>query len=431
MANRQPRIFDTTMKQHRSSYAPLVRTLPNGITVVIDPVTSVDSCAIGIWVKAGTRDEPIGKAGVAHFVEHTSFRRTRHRTTNRIARELENVGAYANAYTTKEETCFYARTLTEHLPRVADVLADVVLHPLFEDADVEKERTIITEEIRSYEDEAEEYIFDIGEQHLFGNHPLGPPIVGTVDSVQRISSKDVRAFHDRHYHRGSLILTVSGNVDPDRIMDMGAKLFEAVPRAKAARARTAPTSRAVKPLVVHRPLQQAHVLWQARTPGQTSRTRHALMLLNVLLGDGMSSRLNVRIRERKGLAYTVYSQLQHFSDCGVFAIYAGLDESRVDAVHGMLERELADMVRHGVRRAELQRAKQQIRASKLMALESLSARMSMLGKGMIEEGRPEDPFAHIARLEAVDVDEVHDVARRFLDPARFSRCLILPSDAES
>jgi predicted Zn-dependent peptidase len=418
------------MKQHRSTFAPIVRSLPNGIPVVIDQVMSVDSCAIGIWVKAGTRDEPVGKAGVAHFVEHTSFRRTKDRTTNRIAREFENVGAYANAYTTKEETCFYARTLTEHLPRVADVLADVVLHPIFDPSDVEKERTIITEEIRSYEDEAEEFIFDIGEQHLFGDHPLGPPIVGTVDSVRRITPTDVRGFHTRHYHRGSLILTVSGNVDPDMIMDMGARLFDGVPRAGRATQRTAPTSRSVRPLVVRRPVQQAHVLWQARTPGQRSSMKHALLLLNVILGDGMSSRLNVRIRERKGLAYSVYSQVQLFADCGVFAIYAGLDDRHVDAVHGMLERELADIAANGVTRTELQRAKQQVRASKVMSLESLSARMSMLGKGMIEDGRPEDPFTTIRKVDAVTLDQVKAVAARLLSPERFSRCLILPSDAE-
>ena len=416
------------MKQHAVPFAPHVATLPNGIKVVIDPVSSVDSAAIGIWINAGTRDEPRGKAGVAHFVEHTSFRRTPTRTTNKIAREFENVGAYANAYTTKEETCFYARTLREHLPRVADVLADVVLHPVFHEADVEKERTIITEEIRSYEDEAEEFIFDMGEQQVCGDHPLGPPIVGTVESVQRITANDVRAFHTRHYHTNGIVLTVSGNVVPEQIVDMAARLFEATPRKTRVPQRVAPRLRKTQPVTLHRPVQQAHVLWQAGTPGQRSRSRYALLLLNTLMGDGMSSRLNVRIRERKGLAYNIYSQLQLFADCGVFAIYAGLDERHVDNVHGMLEQELALLVERGIGRAELTRAKHQLRASKIMSLESLSARMSLLGKGMLEIGRPEDPYATIERINAVTLDEVHDVARRLLSPDRFHRCLILPSE---
>ena len=414
------------MKQHSVPFAPRVETLSNGVTVVIDSVTSVDSAAVGVWINAGTRDEPRGKAGVAHFVEHTSFRRTPTRTTNRIAREFENVGAYANAYTTKEETCFYARTLSEHLPRVATVLADVVLHPVFDAGDVEKERTIITEEIRAYEDEAEEFIFDMGEQQVFGNHPLGPPIVGTVESVLHITADDVRAFHDAHYHAGALTLTVSGNVDADRFIEIASGLFEtAAPRRRATR-RQAPRHRTVEPLTLRRPVQQAHVLWQARTPGLHDHARHALLLLNTLMGDGMSSRLNVRIRERKGLAYNIYSQLQLFGDCGVFAVYAGLDERHVSNVGAMLEQELSLLIERGVTRSELARAKQQLRASKIMSLESLSARMTMLGKGMLEDGQPEDPYETIARIDAVTLDEVHDIARRVLAPDMFHQCLVLP-----
>jgi predicted Zn-dependent peptidase len=179
---------------------------------------------------------------------------------------------------------------------------------------------------------------------------------------------------------------------------------------------------------MHRPVQQAHLLWQARTPGQHSASRYALMLLNTLMGDGMSSRLNVRIRERKGLAYNIYSQLQLFADCGVFAMYAGLDERHVDAVQHMLEQELSLIVERGVSPSELARAKQQLRASKIMSLESLSARMTMLGKGMLEDGRPEDPYETIDRVQAVSIDEMHEVARLYLAPDKCSRCLILPSE---
>ena len=154
--------------------------LPNGIRVLCDPVSTVDSCSVGMWVRAGTRDEPQRGDGVAHFVEHTSFRRTRNRTMSKISRDFENVGAYANAYTTKEETCYYVRTLSDHLNRVVDTLTDVVIRPMFVHADVEKERTIITEEIKSYEDEAEEYIFDLGERQMFDGHAIGVPIVGTT-----------------------------------------------------------------------------------------------------------------------------------------------------------------------------------------------------------------------------------------------------------
>lgn len=419
--------MDTTS---RSVYSPLTTRLPNGIPVIVDRVPSVDSCAVGIWVRAGTRDEPRSQAGVAHFVEHTSFRRTPGRTTQRIARDFENVGAYANAYTTKEETCYYVRTLREHLPAVFRTLADVVLNPVFDPKDVEKERTIITEEIRSYEDEAEEFIFDTGEGQMFGRHPLGVPIVGTVDSVAHITADDVRNFHARHYHAGSLIVTVSGNVDPEEFIALAERTLTNVrPRGRAL-SRKVPPSLATSSLTMERPVQQAHILWQVRVPGHRDSERFALMLLNTALGDGMSSRLNVRLRERKGLAYNVYSQLQLFVDCGIFAIYAGVEEQRRDRALAVIDEELALVAREGLRPTELRRAKEQLRAGKIMSLESLTARMTMLGKGMFEDGIPEDPYATIDRINAVTIDDVNAAARRWCRPDRWSRCLILPSPSD-
>lgn len=409
---------------------PTVVTLANGIRVVCDHVPHVDSCAVSFWVDAGTRDEATGSDGVAHLVEHTAFRRTPTRSMSKISRDFENVGAYVNAYTTKEETCYYVRTLTQHLPRVIATLTDVVLHPVFRDEDVETERSIIVEEIRSYEDEPEEYVFDLGEQQLFGSHPLGMPIVGTVASVHGITADQVRAFHARHYVASRIIVAVSGNITIDRFASLVAEHTRDLAPTKHPRRRTTPPVRIPSEVTLRKPLQQAHVLWQARTVGYHNPDRYALQLINVILGDGMSSRLNVRLREKRGLAYSVYSQVQLFADCGSFSIYAGVDESRMATVHRSIAGILSEIATGGVTASELSRAKAQLRAGKLMALESLSARMSMLGKGLLEDGAPEHPYTTIAALEAVDRQVIERVAASVCHPDTWSRCILLPSAEE-
>ena len=418
-----------TPKQERTVFDPGITRLSGGIPLVYDIVPSVDSCAIGIWVKAGTRDEPRGQAGVAHFVEHTSFRRTANRSTRKIASDFENVGAYANAYTTKEETCYYVRTLRKHVPSVLRTIADVVISPTFDERDIEKERSIITEEIRAYEDEAEELIFDEAEQQLFGDHPLGVPIVGTPKSVSRITAAQVKQFHSKHYHSGSVVLTVSGNVDIDSFAEQANEILRIPAKRTRPLKRTLPPATKPSGLVLMRPVQQSHLLWHIRTPGFHSKHRSALLLLNVILGDGMTSRLNVRIREAKGLAYSVYSQLQLFTDVGMFCVYAGVEANKFHKAMGMIEREIAILGKDGVKISELKRAKEQLRASKIMSLESLSSRMSMLGKGMLDEGAPENPFDTIARIDKVTLDEINEQARKICS-REWSKCIIQPDPSK-
>jgi len=412
----------------RTSYSPTLHVLPNGVRVVIDHVPSLDTAAVGFWIKAGTRDEPRGKAGVAHMVEHTSFRRTRTRTSRRIARDFENLGAYANAYTTKEETCYYVRTLSDHLRPVLNTLAEIVVAPVFEASDVEKERSIITEEIRSYEDEAEEYIFDLAEQHLFGRHPLGMPIVGTTDSVHGLTAEDLAAFHHQRYHAGSVVVTASGNVQPVAFLELVHQATLHLTPKRPVRRRSSPPILAPAEQIVPWNSQQSHVLWHTATAGYLSSERAALTLLNVIVGDGMSSRLNVRIREANGIAYTIYSQLQLFTDVGMFAIYAGMDERNISRGQRMIESELSKLRNAGIRPSELKRAKEQVRATRIMSLESLTSRMNLLGKGMLDEGRPEDPFAAIDEVQAVSLDEINALAHRVCDPDRWHRLILRPQE---
>jgi predicted Zn-dependent peptidase len=407
-------------------YAPVLHTLENGVRVVVDVVPTVASAAVGIWIEAGTRDEPRGQAGMAHFVEHIAFRRTTTRTANKIAQSFEDAGAYANAFTTKEETVYTARTLVTTLPNVFATLADVVLNPAFTQSDLEKEQRIIIEEIRSYEDEPEEHIFDLGEQLLFGTHPLASPIVGSVESVQRISRDAAMTFHAERYTADRIVIAVSGNVDVASVLKLAQQHFSSVPRAPRKRRRTAPKPLDMFDREIMRPVQQAHTLWQLRTPGSLAPERWALLLMNVILGDGMSSRLNVRLRESKGLAYSVYSQIQLFVDVGVWALYAGVEPKRRAAAAEMIAQELQKLRRGGISLRELQRAKEQLRASKLMSLESLSSRMSMAAKGVLDEHTPEDPTLVIKAIEGVNRSTINDLLATMCDPDLWSRCTLLP-----
>lgn len=410
----------------RTEYAPTVTTLRNGVTVVLDRVPSVASAAFGVWVNAGTRDEPRGLAGIAHFVEHASFRRTKHRTTRRIARDFENVGAYANAYTTKEETCYYVRSLSDHLPIVSDTLADIITSPLFDVSDIQRERTIITEEIRSYEDEPEEYIFDVAERQLFGRHPLGVPIVGTMESISLINKTRAREFHKRHYHAGSLVVTVSGNFDEDNVLALIEKSFKNVARKQKKRRRGTPLPQPPTERILTLHTQQAHVLWHARTEGYRSKDRSALAILNVVLGDGMASRLNIRLRETNGIAYTASSQLQLFTDVGMLSAYAGLDPNKVGKGNIMIADELKKLKDNGIKASERKRAIEQLRSNKIMGLESLTSRMGLLGKGMMDEGAPENPFESIQEFADTTLDDVNDVAQRVCDPDQWNRLILMP-----
>lgn len=405
--------------------------LPNGIRVICDSVAHVDSAAIGVWVRVGTRDEPRAQRGVAHFVEHTSFRRTCHRTASKISRDFENRGAYANAYTTKEETCYYVRTLSEHTAEVLDTLLDVVLWPTFEKDDVEKERSIITEEIRSYEDEPEEHIFDLGEMQLFPRHPIGSPIVGTIDDVRSMKHQHVREFHARHYHAGSITIAISGRCDPTDLFSRIEQLTKGVRKKQPPSRRSKPTMRTASHIELMRPSQQAHLLWQVPTVGCRHDDRFALQVLNVVLGDGMSSRLNVRLRESTGLTYSVYSQLQLFADCGIMAIYAGVDEQNISKAERGIRRVLQEIADGGITPAEHRRALAQLRSGKLMSLESLTARMTMLGKGVMEQSRPEDPRETIEAFECVTRDDIARMAQLYCQPEAWSTCTMRPSSDRS
>ncbi|MFM8568514.1 MAG: M16 family metallopeptidase [Candidatus Kapaibacterium sp.] len=387
--------------------------LPNGVCVLTEHVTDARSFALGIWVNAGTRDEELSKAGIAHMIEHLVFRRSASRTSRQIASAFEARGAYVNAFTSKEQTCYYVRALTPHFEACLKVLADIVLHPVFDARDVEKERRVILEELKSYDDEPEELIQDVAEQRLFGSHPMGSPITGHPHTVAAIRIPDLRRFHRAWYRMDNITVAVAGGMAHQDIVRMVQSVFPQRASASGASLARRPKRSLPKPRhplshALERPFQQTHLCYARRTEGVRHKDRWALTLLNTVLGDGMSSRLHQRIREKLGGAYSVNSSLQLLTDCGVMSVYAGVERTSAERIDQAVRKELDVLASAGVAKSELKRAKEQVKSGMMMSLESLSARMNALAKAELEEGMFEDVND---TLEAIDAVSLHDVAR--------------------
>lgn len=400
--------------------------------MLTEEVPTVQSFALGIWVDSGTRDEDTEHAGIAHFVEHAVFRRSATRSSKQIAAEFEQVGAYINAFTSKEQTCYYVRALTPHLAHTTRLLADVVMNPAFRESEVEKERSVILEEIKSYDDEPEELVMDMGERLLFGRHQLGSPIIGTADSVAGISAADLRAFHAANYVPEQIVVAAAGNLNHDDVCRVVEQQFASLPSPAnttpaPVRRRSVPRQLTPRRITHHRGFQQAHICCIRRCSGARSAERYPLALLNAVLGDGMmSSRLHQRIRERSGSAYTVYSSLQLLTDCGILSVYAGADAASIEKTDHEIQRELRLLAEGGVGKRELQRAKEQLKSSTIMGLESMSSRMQSLAKAEMEEDGYEDTARTIAAIDAVSTDQIAEAAERYFQPDQWSYVVMLP-----
>ncbi len=402
-------------------------TLPNGVRVLTEEVPHVQSFALGIWVNTGSRDELPAQEGIAHFIEHLVFRGTARRSSRQIANYLEAVGGYVNAFTTKEHTCFYVRALSKYFEKVCSLLADVTLHPMFRAQDVEKERAIILEEMKSYEDEPEESIFDHLEEVMFGKHPLAHPIVGTPKSVAAISAESIASFHQEKYSGANIIVTVAGNIPHAAVLSVVERLMSDVPLSSIPR-RRAPKILPARSVEMYRPVQQVHLALGAVTPGAAKDDYFTLAVFNTLFGEGMSSRLNQSVRERHGLAYTVNSSVTDMQDCCVLSVYAAMEPSSLIKTEKLIQRELELLRAKDVSKAELRRAREQVKSQLIMSFESMSGRMHTLAKNELYTGTYEDVERTLTLVEAVDAQAISALLRDWLAPERWHRVVIMPED---
>ena len=393
----------------------MIRTtrLDNGIRVVTESMQHVSSVAAGFWVGTGSRDESAGLAGASHFLEHLLFKGTPTRTAAEIAEAVDAVGGDMNAFTTKEYTAFYVRLLAESLDLGLDILSDVMWDPAFRPDEVEAERQVIMEEILMHSDEPSELVHDRLLEGLFPAHPLGRDVLGDEESIAAMQVEEIRSFHSHHYRPGNIVVAVAGRLDHDDVVEGISRRFCGAGGGEAPR-RSAPAAPTVPVVMTNRPTEQAHVVLGVPTFGRNDEDRFGLAVLDHVLGGGLSSRLFQEIRERRGLAYSVYSYRTTFDDAGVLAFYAGTAPGRAREVLERMVGELSKVTSEGVTEREVAIAKGHIRGETALSLEDSAARMSRVARSELLHGEVMDVDDVLARVEKVTAEDVGRVAARVL-----------------
>ena len=387
-----------------------IHTLSNGLRIIHEPSSSkVAYC--GFAVDAGTRDEAENEQGMAHFVEHLIFKGTRKRKAWHILNRMENVGGDLNAYTNKEETVIYSAFLTEHFGRALELLADIVFHSTFPQNEIEKETEVIIDEIQSYEDTPSELIFDDFEDMIFRNHPLGRNILGRPDLLKKFRSEDAMAFTSRFYQPSNMVFFVLGDFNFQKIVRQVEKLLVDLPLVTVENQRTIPPLYVPEQLVVHKETHQAHVMIGSRGYNAYDDKRTALYLLNNILGGpGMNSRLNVSLRERRGLVYTVESNLTSYTDTGAFCIYFGTDPEDVDTCLKLTYKELRRMRDVKMTSSQLMAAKKQLIGQIGVASDNNENNALGMAKTFLHYNKYESSESVFRRIEALTAEGLLEVA---------------------
>ncbi|MBL7253612.1 M16 family metallopeptidase [Paractinoplanes lichenicola] len=396
-------------------------TLPSGLRIVTEAIPTTRSAALGVWVGIGSRDETPGMSGASHFLEHLLFKGTHKRTALQISSEIEAVGGETNAFTTKEYTCYYARVLDADLPLAVDVLVDAVADSIMNPADVETERGVILEEIAMHEDEPGDEVHDVFTEAIFGDHPLGRLISGTEKSITPMTRNQIHGFYRRRYTAPNIVIAAAGNLDHATVVRLVRKALAgtaldsapADPAGPRTGAKRVPTQ---KPhtVVRNRDTEQGHLVLGGVGIGRRDERRFALGVLNNVLGGGMSSRLFQEIREKRGLAYSVYSYASQYADAGLFGVYAGCAPGKVDEVLDLTRAELERVAAKGIDADEIARGKGMVKGSYVLGLEDTGSRMSRLAKSELLHGDLMSVDELLGRVDAVTLDEVNEIAAQLL-----------------
>jgi predicted Zn-dependent peptidase len=393
-------------------------SLPGGLRVVTEFIPSVHSASVGVWVNVGSRDEGASVAGAAHFLEHLLFKATPTRTAVQIAQSVDAVGGELNAFTAREHTCYYAHVLDTDLELAVDLVADVVLRGRCLADDVEIERDVVLEEIAMRDDDPEDTLGDVFLSAMFGGHPVGRPVIGSAESISAMTRTQLHSFHVRRYTPDRMVVAVAGNVDHDEVVGLVREHFgehlvrgrkPVPPRKGTGRVPGRPGLQ-----LVNRDAEQTHLLMGVRTPGRHWDDRWALSVLNTALGGGLSSRLFQQIRETRGLAYSVYSTVDTFSDSGALSIYAASLPERFGEVVRVTTDVLESVARDGITEAECRIAKGSLRGGLVLGLEDSGSRMNRIGRSELNYGEHRSIEQTLARIDAVSLEDVNAVARKLL-----------------
>ena len=390
--------------------------LPNGLTILTEKMDHIRSVAMGVWVRAGSRHELAEMNGISHFVEHMVFKGTKSRSAQLIAREVDAIGGNLDAFTGKETVCFNMKVLDEHVPTALDVLSDLVLNPVFASEEIHRERGVILEEIKMDEDNPDYLVHEIFTQNFWKDHPLGKPILGTKETVRRFERDTLMDFYGGRFLGGNMIFSAAGNIDHDSFVGQVARRFESLPAGQSPSSSGTPKTTARINLRNKKSLEQVQLCLGVPAPPVAHDSRYIVLVLNTLLGGGMSSRLFQTIREERGLAYAIYSDLNPYSDTGSLCVYAGTSADKAVQVVDLVMAEFNRLKHEPLPEDELRRAKDQLKGNLLLSLESSMSRMSNLARQQMYFNYFFGQQEILDKVEEVSAEQVMQMSKTLFQP---------------
>ncbi|MEX0929540.1 MAG: pitrilysin family protein [Balneolales bacterium] len=404
-------------------------TLPNGLRIVTEEIKSVRSLSVGIWIKTGSRHESDEQAGITHFLEHMLFKGTDHRSAYDIALSMESVGGYLNAFTSPEFTCYYARCLDTKLDTALDVLSDMVLNSSFPEEEIDKEIKVVIEEMKMYKDSPDDYVFEVFNNQVFENHPLGRPIIGFEDTVSKFKRADLQRYILSRYTPENIIVSVAGNADHEKVTQLAMSHFGDNGKTTTSDLHNndALTPYKTSNKTIDKAIEQTHYIMGKRALSAQDNDRYKLLIMNTILGGGMSSRLHQNVREKFGYCYSIHSFNQSYKDSGMFGIYTGTDKQYVDHVKELVQNELRVLRDEIIPGKELGEAKAHLKGKMLMSQESMSNRMMRLAKSEIYYDRYITLDELVEEIDKITVEDVQQFSKKFLKEDDFSETLLIPS----
>lgn len=399
-------------------------TLPNGVAVISEQMPHVRSVAVGVWVNAGSRNEGVPQNGISHFIEHMLFKGTENRSAEDIARQVDSIGGHLDAFTSKELVCFNAKTLDEHLPLGFDILSDLVLNPLFREDDIEKEKGVILEELKMEVDNPEYMVHDLFSSSMWKNHALGRPILGSKKSIRSFNADTLRQYYSNMYVPSRIVITAAGNLTHAQLLELSEARFGKLTVRNGEVPTQSPVAHAELTLKTKRSLEQVHLCMGVPCNALPHPDRFAAYILNTVLGAGMSSRLFQNIREKRGLAYTVGSEQFLYRDSGCLSVFAGTSVQAALEVVQLVLHEFRSLKESPVTDEELKRAKDNLKGSFMLGLESTVNRMSHLARQYLYFGRFSTMDDIIRDIEGVRGEQLQQMAQEFFQPEKINLTML-------
>lgn len=390
-------------------------TLSNGLRVIAEKIPHFRSVSVGLWIGTGSMLETRGENGLSHFIEHMLFKGTQQRSAMQVAEEMDAIGGQVNAFTSKECTCYYAKVIDEHFEKALDLLSDMLLHASFNPQDLEKERSVILEEIAMTEDTPEDLVYELLSEAYFGDHALARPILGPAEVIRSVTREQILAFHRRHYRPDNTVLAVAGGYELDQLRELAGRYLGAWAAPAQAQKAEPFAGCAQQVRIKRKDIEQVHVCLGYEGIATGADEAYPMAVFNNIFGGGMSSRLFQKIREEMGAAYSVYSYPTSYPDCGVYAIYAGTSIQQAQQVVDEIRRQVDRFLADGFTDREFTQARDQLKGGYILGLESTSSRMSALGRSKLLLGYANEIDEVIRRIERVTPQDVMSVARRILE----------------